>query len=119
MDGRPAFARAADVDEIAATRPSEVVRLLPGFDQFLLGPGTADTTILDAVRRPAVSRAAGWISPVVVAGGRVAGTWEVSGPVLAVVLFEEAAVAADALAAEAARIAAILGQSLRLAVRTT
>lgn len=71
--GSPAYARAGDIEEIAATRPSEVVRLLPAFDQFVLGSGTQDTAIIAAGRRPAVSRPAGWISPVVVAGGRVVG----------------------------------------------
>ncbi|MCM0677305.1 winged helix DNA-binding domain-containing protein, partial [Micromonospora phytophila] len=76
VDGQPAYARAADVDEIAAARPDDEVRLLPAFDQYVLGPGTKDTTIIPADRRASVSRAAGWISPVVVHRGRVVGTWE-------------------------------------------
>ena len=65
-------------------------RLLPAFDQFVLGPGTRDEHVLAPARRGAVSRAAGWISPVVVAGGRVAGVWTVDGPALAITLFAEA-----------------------------
>jgi Winged helix DNA-binding domain len=120
VDGQPAYARSADVDEIAATKPSAEVRLLDGFDQYVLGTGTANTQIIAAARRSEISKAAGWISPVVLAGGRVAGTWEASGSVLDVTLFQEAgAVSAVGLDAEAARIAAFLGTSLRVAVRTS
>ncbi len=41
-------------------------------------------------RRSLVSKAAGWISPVVVVGGRVAGTWEVDRDELTIGLFDEA-----------------------------
>ena len=56
-----------------------------------------------------MSRKAGWISPVVVAGGKVAGTWEVDGATVDVRLFDEAgAIAGPALDAEVARIEALL-----------
>jgi hypothetical protein len=42
VDGMPAYARAADVDEIAAAEPVDGARLLPAFDQYVLGPGTRD-----------------------------------------------------------------------------
>lgn len=117
-DGQPAYARAADVGEIAGTEPSAEVRLLDGFDQYVLGPGTGNTQIIAAARRSEISKAAGWISPVVLAGGRVAGTWEANGSVLNVTLFQEAgAVSAAGIDAEAARVAAFLGTSLRVAVR--
>jgi len=119
VEGRQCYALAAHVDEIAATKPSEVVRLLPAFDQYVLGPGTKDTSIVAAQRRPEVSRTAGWISPVVVAGGRVAGTWQVNEDAAEVVQFGEAgAVDGDGLSAEVARIGGILGRELRLSVQT-
>jgi hypothetical protein len=56
-----------------------------------------------------VSRTGGWISPVVVAGGRVAGTWEVDGQAVQVQPFEEAGpIPGPALDAEVARIAELL-----------
>lgn len=76
VDDQPAYARIADLDAIAAAEPTDEVRLLPAFDQYVLGPGTRNTMIIPAERRAAVSRAAGWISPVVVHRGRVVGTWE-------------------------------------------
>jgi len=105
VEGVPAYARSADVDDIGTAEPMPDVRLLPAFDQFVLGPGTKDEQIIAPHRRAEISRAAGWISPVVVAGGRVAGVWERGGTGVTVTLFPEAGeVPATELAAEVARI---------------
>ena len=79
VEGTAAYLLANDVDDLADTPPeaADDVRLLPAFDQYLLGPGTTATEIVDAERRPEISRAGGWIAPVVVAGGRAVGVWEV------------------------------------------
>jgi hypothetical protein len=77
-DPEQRYARVADLDELA-TDPEpdtdELVRLLPAFDQWVLGPGTAETGVLAPQHRARVSRTAGWIAPVVVHRGRVVGTW--------------------------------------------
>ena len=68
-------------------------------------------------RRAAVSRQAGWISPVVLAGGVVAGTWQLDGERLAVVWFPEAGdLPADKLEAEVDRLSTIVGRPLSLTV---
>ncbi|MEU4623244.1 winged helix DNA-binding domain-containing protein [Actinoplanes sp. NPDC023801] len=119
VDGRSAYARTADLDDIAAAEPVPGVRLLPAFDQFVLGPGTREEHIIDPERRPLISKAAGWISPVVVAAGRVAGTWEQTDSGITVQLFAEAGpVPGDDLAAEAAHVAAIIGCRPGLTVTT-
>ncbi|QBI54023.1 DNA glycosylase AlkZ-like family protein [Streptomonospora litoralis] len=106
VEGRRAYIRAEDADELAAARPSRAVRLLGAFDQYVLGPGTKDTGMLDAQHRAQVSRQAGWISPVVVAGGRIAGVWETVDDELRVRLFPGAEPPERAaLEAEAARLA--------------
>ena len=105
VEGTAAFARAEDVDDLAATTPTRAVRLLPAFDQYVLGPGTSDPEVVPAAHRPDVSRAAGWIAPVVVHGGRVAGTW--SADDLEVELFPDAGgpdVPAGALRKEVSRV---------------
>jgi hypothetical protein len=76
VGGEPAFILAEDLDDMVATKPSRTVRLLGGFDQWVLGPGTDDLHVIAPQRRTAVSRQSGWIAPIVVAGGVVAGTWE-------------------------------------------
>ena len=97
--------------------PTGAVRLVPGFDQWVLGPGTADPHGVAADRRAAVSRQAGWISPVVVVGGVVAGTWAVEGGDLSVAWFgERGRPPRRALQAEAARVGSLLGGDLRLGV---
>ena len=47
VEGEPLWARAADVDELAAARPDTSTLLLPAFDQYVLGPGTKDPHVLD------------------------------------------------------------------------
>ena len=89
------------------------MRLLPGFDQYVLGPGTDDGRVVPPSRRAAVSRQSGWISPVVVAGGVVSGTWELDRDRLRVAWFGEAQTAADALETEVARLSSILDRELR------
>jgi Winged helix DNA-binding domain len=102
VEGEPLQARAEDVDEMRGTAPDTTVRLLPAFDQYVLGPGTRDTRVLAAERRRDVSRAAGWIAPVVVRGGRVIGTWEIADGVVRVTIFsnewpvDEAAIGTEA-----------------------
>jgi hypothetical protein len=119
VDGRPLLARAADADEIAATRPSRAVRLLAGFDQYVLGPGTDDEQVVPPAHRTDVSRTSGWIAPVVLAGGRVAGTWQAADGALDVVLFADAPpVDRRALDAEIDRLRDVLGAPAAASVRT-
>jgi hypothetical protein len=113
LDGERAYVLAEHVDELAATRPSPAVRLLPGFDQYVLGPGTGDGRVVAPARRAAVSRQSGWIAPVVVAGGVVRGTWQLDGDVARVEWFTEAGKPPRrALGVEVARLASILGREL-------
>ncbi|MGQ0631363.1 MAG: DNA glycosylase AlkZ-like family protein [Sporichthyaceae bacterium] len=79
VEGRPGYLCAEHVDELLATTPSRSVHLLGGFDDYVLGPGTGDPTLLAAEHRVLVSRAAGWISPIVVVDGRIGGVWEALG----------------------------------------
>lgn len=114
-----AFVLNEDADALARTKPSREVRLLAGFDQYVLGPGTADTRLIAAGRRKAVSRTAGWISPVVVHEGRVAGVWEFTERTVEVTLFEEhGAVPRAGLEAEGAHLARCTGRERPLVVRT-
>jgi Winged helix DNA-binding domain len=62
----------------AASGPAEGVWLLPGFDPYVLAPISHRAEIIPAGKVDEVSRAAGWISPVLLVDGRIAGTWEPS-----------------------------------------
>jgi winged helix DNA-binding protein len=118
VDGDRAYVLAEDLDELISTKPTRAVRLLPGFDQFVMGPGTGDGHVVSARRRTAVSKQAGWISPVVLAGGVVRGTWGVAGERLQIAWFKEAGpVPRTALRGEVKRLSAILAREFELEVK--
>jgi len=54
--------------------PEEVVRLLPAFDEFLLGWRDRDL-IASASDWKRINRGGGWLHPVLLVDGRAAGTW--------------------------------------------
>lgn len=117
VDGDRAHVLAEDVAELASARPSTAVRLLPGFDQYVLGPGTADGHVVPTARRGLVSKQSGWISPVVVSGGVVCGTWKLDGDQVRVAWHREAGrPPRDALEAEATRLSSILERDLESAI---
>ncbi len=76
VEGAPMWALAADVRRLERAEPSESVRLLGNFDQWVLGPSSGSSAFIPPARKKDVSRTAGWISKVVLKGGRVVGVWE-------------------------------------------
>jgi len=109
VEGERAYVLAEHLEELLATRPTRAIRLLGGFDQYVLGAGTADEHLVAAAHRSAVSRQAGWISPVVLVDGRVGGTWRLDGSGIAIDWFPETErPRSDVIDAEMARLAAIL-----------
>ena len=72
VDGVAALALTADLDELAAAEPTDAITLLPGYDPWVLGPGTADARLVSKQRRSLVSSGRN----LVVQGGRVCGTWQ-------------------------------------------
>ena len=117
VDGQPGFVLAEDLDDLAAAKPTKTLRLLGGFDQFVLGPGTGDGHVTPAARRSAVSKQSGWISPVVVVGGVVHGTWTLDGDRVGIGWFKEAGKPPrKVLEAEVERLSSILGRPLGMAV---
>jgi hypothetical protein len=99
VDGSPALALTSDLEELRDTRPNTLVRLLPGFDQYVIA---VNRSLIPAEHRAKVSRTSGWISPVVLVGGRVAGVWSVENGKLDVDPFEK--IPAKPLATEVARV---------------
>ncbi len=71
VDGTAAYVVRDDVEHLLAAPPSETVRLLPGHDQWVMGPGTQDEHVTPPDLRELVTRK----SDLVVAGGVVVGTW--------------------------------------------
>ena len=76
VEGTTTWALAADLDSIAAARPAGTVNLLPAFDQYVVSAPRDAPAVLDPEHRPAVYRKQGWLSPVLLVDGAIAGVWE-------------------------------------------
>ncbi len=122
VEGTAMWALATDVDAIAAARPAGTVNLLPAFDQYVVGAPRDADAVLGPEHRPAVYRPQGWLSPVLLVDGVIAGTWEHerAGDHLAVTIApfaEQPKAVRDAAEREAARLAAFFGAQSRVAWR--
>jgi hypothetical protein len=114
IDGEPAYVLCEDLEELAATPATTAVRLLPAYDQWVLGPGTADTHVVPPARRKLVSRGAN----LVIAGGVVSGTWSLTDDRVVAAWFAEAgSPPREALAEEVMRLATVLDRPLRSTVQ--
>lgn len=111
VDGRTALVRTADLEELAETKPDKQVRLLPGFDQYVIA---VNRDLIPAEHLAKVSRTAGWISPVILHCGRVAGVWKIEDNALSVEPFED--IPRKLLAAEIERI--FPGQNVRMSANS-
>jgi Winged helix DNA-binding domain len=69
------FVLARDVETFERTRGSRVVRLLPGFDPFLLPRQNRPYLVRSNEEYDRIYRPQGWITPVVLHGGRAAALW--------------------------------------------
>jgi Winged helix DNA-binding domain len=115
VDGESTYVLREDLEELASTTATTATRLLPGYDQWVLGPGTADAHVVPPARRTLVSRGAN----LVIAGGVVSGTWLLTDDQVVVAWFAEAGQSpGKALAEEVSRLAAILDRPLQSTVQT-
>lgn len=120
LDGVQAWMLAAHAREVRELPPSRSVRLLPGFDQYVVAASCHAEHLLPGDLRHRVYRPQGWISPVLLVNGRMEGTWrhEIKGSRVEVVIepFVKAPVwVRRAAGQEAERLAAFLGCNLSLA----
>jgi hypothetical protein len=74
IDGERNLVLREDLDSLADAASSPSVRLLPAYDQWILGPGTADSRVVPTAHRALVSKGAN----VVIVGGIASGTWTVA-----------------------------------------
>ncbi|TQM64852.1 winged helix DNA-binding domain-containing protein [Humibacillus xanthopallidus] len=112
VEGMTAYVLVEDVDSLVAAEPSDVVRFLPGHDQWVMGPGTKDVHVTPPAQRDAMTRKA---NPVV-AGGVVRGSWARKGDELTVSWRDPRPAPEKALRQEAARLGGILGRDLHLSL---
>jgi hypothetical protein len=110
---------AADLRELRELPPKRSIRLLPAFDQYVIGASYHAENLLPGDLRSRVYRPQGWVSPVLLLNGFMQGVWrhEIKGSRVEVVIepFVKVPVwARRAAAQEAERLAAFLGGSLSL-----
>jgi hypothetical protein len=76
VEGRRCLVLERDVGVLVAAEPPEGVRLLPGFDPFTNELPRKVEAAMPVARHAEVHRTAGWVTPLVIVDGRIAGTWE-------------------------------------------
>jgi Winged helix DNA-binding domain len=62
-------------DAGAEADPAGAVRLLPAFDHYVVAAPRGDDDVVAAAARARVYRPQGWLSPVLLVDGRIAGVW--------------------------------------------
>ena len=122
VDGTATYALAADVAGLAAAEPGRprTVRLLPAFDQYVVTATLPAERLMPGPFKARVYRPQGWLSPVLLVGGRMEGIWrqEARGGRLVVTIEPFAGPppvrVRRAAEAEAERLAAFSGAELEL-----
>jgi hypothetical protein len=74
VDGERVFILRRDRDVLADAKIDRRPRLLPAFDTFLLAHATKDHLVEPRFYKR-VYRNQGWLSPVVIVGGRIVAVW--------------------------------------------
>lgn len=110
VEGESRLVLREDLADLAAARPAPVLSLLPRYDQWVLGPGTADARVVPGGLRDSVSRGAN----LVVVDGVVAGSWSLRGDVVEVACPVRPA-DLPGLDEEVSRLGAVLGRRLSAA----
>src|SRR5690606_37917455 len=106
VEGEAAFLLAEHAGEVVSTPPSRSVLLLPGHDQWVLGPGTADRHVVPPDHRPEVARGASLL----VVGGVVRGTWRIQKGKVTTTLWGDVDLTEEQVAREVARSSAWSGE---------
>ncbi len=112
VDGTVAFARREDAEPLTSAVPSDEVRLVPGHDQWVMGPGTKDAHVIPVALREAITRKA---NPVL-HGGVVRGTWTRRDQLLAVSWQSDRPAPISSIEREARRLSELVGHDLELRV---
>jgi hypothetical protein len=110
VEGTIAHVAGEDVDALTAAVPSEEVRLLPGHDQWVIGPGTKDAHVTPTELRDAMTHKANPVTH----GGVVRGTWVRREHELVVTWSAEQPPPESSIERETRRVSAMLGHDLQL-----
>jgi hypothetical protein len=76
VEGARGLVLESDLPALERVSPEHPARLLPGFDPFTNELPRRVESVLGVAHHDRVHRTAGWVTPIVVRDGRVAGTWQ-------------------------------------------
>ena len=79
FEGRKTWIRKIDLKQITRLRPTKSVRLLPSFDPYVMFYNPRDLLVEKKLRTRVFRQLAGWVSPVLLIDGVVAGIWRYKG----------------------------------------
>jgi hypothetical protein len=119
LDGERYWLLAKDLPQVQATEPPGIARLIPAFDQYIIGATLQVDKLTPGPFKKRIYRPQGWISAVLLVDGRMEGTWkyEQKGKRLLVKIApfrEQPGWVKPQVEAEAARLAAYLDGELEL-----
>jgi hypothetical protein len=119
LDGVSAWMLTPDLRRARGCTPNRSVRLLPAFDQYVIGASWHASHLLPGDLRGRVYRPQGWISPVLLVNGLMRGIWrhEIKGSRVEVAIepfLKEPRWVRQAAGEEAERLAVFLGGRLHL-----
>jgi Winged helix DNA-binding domain len=120
VDGEKAWMLTEDARRARGLSSTRSVRLLPAFDQYVVGASRHAEHLLRGGSRSQVYRPQGWLSPVLLVNGLMQGIWryEIKGSSVEVIIepfVKPAAWVRSAAGEEAERLALFLAVKLRLA----
>ena len=75
VEGTSLCLMATDVESATDSEPPGVVRLLPAFDQYVVGSTRQTDHLMSGPHRARVYRPQGWLSPVILVDGQMVGVW--------------------------------------------
>jgi hypothetical protein len=119
LEGRQAWMLTTDAGELPNLPKERSVRLLPGFDQYVVAASHHAAHLLPGDLRSRVYRPQGWISPVLLVNGRMDGVWrhEIKGSRIEVVIepfLKTPAWVRRSAEREAERLASFLGGTISI-----
>ncbi|MFN7947075.1 MAG: winged helix DNA-binding domain-containing protein [Blastocatellia bacterium] len=124
VEGWQAWSLTAAIEQMQSAGALRIVRLLPYFDPYTIAVGRHIHYLLPGDHKARIYRTAGWISPVVIADGRIEGVWEYNKQRSHIVARIELFTAPGAtlkrgIAAEAKRLGEFLNTEVRVNYVTT
>ena len=75
LEGAEYWALTNTVSALTEASPTKSVRLLPGFDPYIIGSTKHATKLMAGDFKARVHRPQGWVSPVLLVDGRIDGVW--------------------------------------------